>query len=168
MFAKSALKLLARHTLIKSPRYFFSANSQKLKDILQKVAIDVDGRTTNLLDSGLIVGQHIDESTKKISISLNLNKDYRRVKTLLKTELEANGFKDADITLAPKAKESKFNRKGNLLGIKKIIGVSSCKGGVGKSTIAINVAATLKNQGAKVGIYDSDIYGPSLPTLINR
>ena len=114
MFAKSALKLLTRHTLIQSPRYFFSANSEKLKSILQNVAIDVDGKNTNLFDSGLIVGQHIDESTKKVSISLNLNKDYRRIKTLLKNELEASGFNDADITLAPKAKESKFNRKAKL------------------------------------------------------
>ena len=59
-------------------------------------------------------------------------------------------------------------RKGNLLGIKKILAVSSCNGGVGKSTIAVNVAAMLKIQGFKVGIFDSDIYGPSLPTLLNR
>ena len=68
------------------------------------MAIDVEGKSTNLLDSGLIVGQHIDESTKKVSISLNLNKDYRRIKSLLKNELEASGFSDADITLAPKDK----------------------------------------------------------------
>ena len=64
----------------------------------------MDGKSANLLDSGIIAGQHIDESTKKVSISLNLNKDYRRIKTLLKNELEANGFIDTDISLAPKSK----------------------------------------------------------------
>ena len=167
MLTQSFIKFLTR-PLVFSPKYFFSNNSQKLKGILQNLTVEMDGKSTNLFDSGMIVGQHIDESTKKVSISLNLNKDYRRIKTLLKAQLEAGGFSDPDISLAPKAKENKFDRKGNLTGIKKILAVSSCKGGVGKSTIAINIAATLSSQGAKVGIFDSDIYGPSLPTLINK
>jgi ATP-binding protein involved in chromosome partitioning len=55
----------------------------------------------------------------------------------------------------------------NLAKIKHIIAVASGKGGVGKSTTACNLALTLRAQGLKVGILDADIYGPSMPKLLN-
>lgn len=53
-----------------------------------------------------------------------------------------------------------------LPGVKNIVAVGAGKGGVGKSTIAVNLAVGLALQGARVGIMDGDIYGPSIPTLI--
>ena len=52
-------------------------------------------------------------------------------------------------------------------GTKYTLLVSSAKGGVGKSTIAVNLAFALQNLGLKIGILDADVYGPSLPKLIN-
>lgn len=54
-----------------------------------------------------------------------------------------------------------------LSGVKNIIAVASGKGGVGKSTVAVNLACGLARSGAKVGLLDTDIYGPSIPTMMD-
>lgn len=68
---------------------------------------------------------------------------------------------------APHAPPSESRGKRGVPGIAAIIAVASGKGGVGKSTTAVNIALGLSANGLKVGVLDADIYGPSMPRLLN-
>ncbi|MCO6177253.1 iron-sulfur cluster carrier protein ApbC [Ciceribacter sp. RN22] len=67
---------------------------------------------------------------------------------------------------APGQAQPQRPAKAGIPGIKSIVAVASGKGGVGKSTTAVNLALALKANGLKVGILDADVYGPSMPRLL--
>ena len=71
-----------------------------------------------------------------------------------------------NVTLTAKVNSNRKDNKSVLPGVKNIIVVASGKGGVGKSTVAVNLALGLAQEGAKVGLLDADIYGPSIPIML--
>ena len=115
---------------------------------------------------------------------ISLNGDKLQI-TLCISDLDYNLFPDLKNLISgeikeaiPEIKEVKIdfilgvvnhkNKQKELLlpGVKNTIAIASGKGGVGKSTVAVNLAAALINEGARVGLIDADIYGPSVPTML--
>ena len=71
-------------------------------------------------------------------------------------------YPEADVNVHSVTDES----SGVLSQVKHIVAVASGKGGVGKSTVSVNLALSLKQQGLRVGLIDADLYGPSIPTML--
>ncbi len=109
----------------------------------------------------------IKEIADKLIITINKDED-KQSKNKLLDELTLY-FPSLKTTVAfvKEYKETqKPNNKWEIAGVKHIIAISSGKGGVGKSTTAVNIALALANQNLKVALFDADIYGPSIPMML--
>jgi ATP-binding protein involved in chromosome partitioning len=89
-----------------------------------------------------------------------------RIEKDVTAALQAAGAKDVKLELTANTRSAPGPRKDVFPQIKNVVAVGAGKGGVGKSTIALNLAVGLQLAGAKVGLMDGDIYGPSMPTLL--
>jgi ATP-binding protein involved in chromosome partitioning len=144
---------------------------QQVLDALRPI-IDPDFQKS-IVDLGFIKDLRIDGSAVSFSIELTtpacpVKAEFERA---ARERVEAlAGVDEVAVTMTANTRQAATGRgqgdqQVSLPGVRNIIAVASGKGGVGKSTTAINLALTLRDQGAEVGILDADVYGPSLSLL---
>ena len=140
---------------------------EKVLDVLKRVQ-DPDLHK-DIVSLGFIRNLKIEGGN--VAFDLNLTTPACPVKDQMRDEAVAlvkglAGVQNVDINMTAEVRSTPQMDRTALKGVKNIVAVGSGKGGVGKSTIAVNIAASLAAEGTSVGLLDGDIYGPTMPIML--
>jgi len=145
-----------------------------IKDALKSVKYP--GYSRDIVSFGLVREIATDDGAVNVTIQMTSNNpdaaaqikaESERVLSALAgvTAVNVNVQQHPGTAQAPGA-QSPWAHQQKIPGLKRVIAVASGKGGVGKSTVAVNLACALQHLGERVGLLDSDIYGPSIPLMM--
>lgn len=119
----------------------------------------------DIVSLGLVNAIEVEDDTANISLALGA--PYSTVESNIANEVrEELSEIGMSVSLSASVQRDVDEDSTVLPGVKNIIAISSGKGGVGKSTVSVNVATHLANMGARVGLFDADVYGPNVPRML--
>lgn len=132
---------------------------------VQEPDLGKDLVTLNMVKDIVVDGNHVSFTVVLTTPACPL-KDHIKNACVNAVKIMVHPDAVVDVHFTSQVKGGRQENAQVLKGVKNIIAVGSGKGGVGKSTVAVNLALSLANQGAKVGVMDADIYGPSIPIML--